>query len=150
MLKIRRASLSDCAFLVACAERAYAPYVERIGRKPAPMIADFDALIRAGDVYIAFEPDKSPSGFVVFRKINDHVFLENVAVDPDRKGKGIGRKLIGFVEETARCSGIGSIRLYTNVKMQGNLALYPALGYVETDRRREDGYERVFFRKTLV
>ena len=33
--------------------------------------------------------------------------------------------------------------------MTENLALYPALGYVETGRRVEDGFSRVYFSKRL-
>jgi hypothetical protein len=33
--------------------------------------------------------------------------------------------------------------------MVENLAYYPRLGYVEYDRRREDGFDRVYFRKRL-
>jgi hypothetical protein len=34
--------------------------------------------------------------------------------------------------------------------MTENLAFYPALGYTEVDRRREHGFERVFFEKRLT
>ena len=33
--------------------------------------------------------------------------------------------------------------------MTENLELYPRLGYREVDRREEDGFSRVFFRKRL-
>ena len=33
--------------------------------------------------------------------------------------------------------------------MTGALRLYPKLGYTETDRRVDQGFQRVFFRKTL-
>jgi len=33
--------------------------------------------------------------------------------------------------------------------MTENLSLYPALGYHQFDRRVEDGFERIYFRKTL-
>jgi hypothetical protein len=41
------------------------------------------------------------------------------------------------------------VTLYTNEAMVENLRLYRRLGFVETDRRVEDGYRRVFFRKSL-
>jgi hypothetical protein len=34
--------------------------------------------------------------------------------------------------------------------MTENLLLYPSLGYHLIDRRREDGFDRVFFRKSLT
>lgn len=39
--------------------------------------------------------------------------------------------------------------LYTNAKMHENLRLYPHLGFTETARRRDQGYDRVFFRKAV-
>lgn len=33
--------------------------------------------------------------------------------------------------------------------MTENLRLYPSLGFVETGRRVEDGYRRVYFRKLI-
>ncbi len=45
--------------------------------------------------------------------------------------------------------GLPEVSLYTNEAMVENLRLYPRLGFVETGRRVEDGYRRVFFRKSL-
>ena len=69
---------------------------------------------------------------------------------PDRQGCGIGRALIAHVEEEARRLGLNAVELYTNEKMTENLGLYSRLGYIETGRRNEDGFNRVFFRKALV
>ncbi|MEC9102228.1 MAG: GNAT family N-acetyltransferase, partial [Pseudomonadota bacterium] len=49
----------------------------------------------------------------------------------------------------ARAEGLETVKLYTNVKMQANLTLYPRLGYVETARKSEDGFDRVYFEKRL-
>lgn len=86
---------------------------------------------------------------MVFYGCNDYLHLENVAVDPRFQGLGLGRQLIDYVEQQARSGGYDSIQLYTNAKMTENLRLYPRLGYEEFDRRLEDGFDRVYFRKTL-
>lgn len=75
--------------------------------------------------------------------------LENVAVAPECQGHGLGKRLIGHCEQTARALGCAAVELYTNEKMTENLSLYPAMGYVETGRRREDGFNRVYFRKIV-
>ncbi|MES0882776.1 GNAT family N-acetyltransferase [Roseibium sp. SCP14] len=120
-----------------------------IGRKPAPMVADFEAQIQAGLIHAAFDAKGALLGFIVFFPKDDHMFLENVAVDPSAAGRGIGKLLIGYCEEAARREGLGSIRLYTNEKMTENLAIYPHLGFAETERRSEDGFNRVYFEKRL-
>jgi hypothetical protein len=41
------------------------------------------------------------------------------------------------------------VRLYTNAAMEENLVLYPRLGYREVGRRRDGGFDRVFFTKSM-
>ncbi|MDH3631560.1 MAG: GNAT family N-acetyltransferase [Gammaproteobacteria bacterium] len=148
MTEIRKANISDLAEIETCAVAAYTMYVERIGREPAPMVADFAASIGKSHLYVAQEDDKIV-GFVVFYARQDHAHLENVAVTPGFQNRGIGRKLIGFVEQQAQQDGYNRIELYTNASMSENLELYPRLGYQQIDRRVEDGFDRVYFSKTL-
>ena len=54
-----------------------------------------------------------------------------------------------LVEREAVRSKLTGVSLYTNVLMHENLELYRALGYQETDRRHEDGFDRVYFLKRL-
>jgi ribosomal protein S18 acetylase RimI-like enzyme len=146
---IRRASAGDAAAAAGITRAAYEPYVERIGREPAPMAADFDALIGAGDVWVAADGDRVV-GVLVLRLKDTALLLESVAVDPAHQRRGIGRSLIGHAERVARDAGLGAVDLYTNARMTENLRLYPSLGYEVVDRRREDGFDRVYFRKPLA
>ena len=50
---IRAAAPEDLDAIRRIARAAYAPYVPRIGREPAPMVADFAAAIAAGQVWVA-------------------------------------------------------------------------------------------------
>jgi len=146
---IRLATLADEPAVRACAEDAYEPYVEAIGKKPAPMVADFEAQISAKSVYVLTDAGGDVVGFIVFFIRTDHIFLENVAVRRAVAGKGLGKKLIEFCETEARRAGVRKVRLYTNEKMTGNLSMYPHLGFEETEHRREDGFNRVYFEKVL-
>ena len=145
---IRQATEADVPAIRALVERAYALYVPRIGRRPAPMDADYAAHVADGEVAVLEEED-AIAGIVVWRPEPDHGFIDNVAVDPDRQGRGIGRLLIAHVESEAARRGLGELRLYTNAKMTENLTLYPKIGWTEFDRRVEDGFDRVFFRKRI-
>ena len=153
-LRIRPAQAEDIAAITACAEAAYAKYVARIGRKPAPMVADFASQIAAAQVHVAIAQDDAGEeeflGYVVCYPKDGQLHLENVAVRPEAQGRGAGRALIDFVEDRARAEGLPAVELYTNAKMTENLALYPALGFRETERRTEDGFDRVFFIKELT
>lgn len=146
---IRPAVSGDAAAVRACVAAAYAHYVPRIGKEPAPMLADYEALIAAGHVHV-LERAGRPAGVLVLMARPDHLFVENVAVHPDFQGFGLGRRLMAFAEETARAHSLPAVRLYTNVHMVENLPFYAALGYVETGRVREAGYDRIYFEKRLT
>lgn len=146
---IRRATFEDEAAVCACAEQAYTAYIQVIGRKPAPMLADFAAQISAGYVYVSASEKDVLQGFIVFYPQDQHMFLENVAVADAGRGKGIGKSLMNFCETQAISLGLDSVHLYTNVKMIDNLSIYPRLGYTEVERRTQDGFDRVYFEKRV-
>jgi ribosomal protein S18 acetylase RimI-like enzyme len=148
-MTIRLAQPDDAEHIRACVYNAYARYVERIGRKPAPMLADFDSQIEQGIIYVAIDVQNNIQGFIVFYPKQDHMHLENVAVFSQYQGMGIGRQLISYCEKTAVQNGFSTIELYTNEKMTENLDIYPRLGYTEIGRWLEDGFNRVFYRKEL-
>lgn len=148
-IKIRQAGSGDESGVRDCAVAAYQPYVAAIGRRPAPMEADFAALIAAGQVHVAADRSGRVLGFIVFYSASDGMLLENVAVAPEAAGQGIGARLIAFCEAEARRIGAAAVRLYTNAKMVENLSIYPHLGYAQTGRVHEDGFDRVYFEKRL-
>jgi N-acetylglutamate synthase-like GNAT family acetyltransferase len=145
---LRDATPADREAIERLVEAAYGMYVERIGRRPAPMDADYAGLIGAGRVTVA-ERDGDVMGAIVLLPMADHLLVENVAVDPAAQRAGIGRRLMAHAEDEARALGLSELRLYTNEHMVENMAWYPRLGYRETERRSESGFARVFFAKRL-
>jgi ribosomal protein S18 acetylase RimI-like enzyme len=146
---VRPAQPADVPAMSAIAAEAYAVYVERIGRKPAPMVADFASHVADGEAYV-LEDGGAVAGYIVTFEKQGGQFIENVAVDPGRQGHGHGKRLLDFCEGEARRRGLGRLFLYTNIHITENLDFYPALGYVETHRVREDGFDRVYFEKVLA
>ena len=55
-----------------------------------------------------------------------------------------------FAENEALKQGYTDVDLYTHESMTENIGLYEYLGYIETDRRTEKGYRRVYMRKSLA
>jgi GNAT superfamily N-acetyltransferase len=147
-IAIRPALASDVARIQAIVDQAYAIYIPRIGKKPGPMLDDYQARVAEGAVWVA-EQDGQVAGILVLLPEADHLLLDNVAVAPEAHGKGVGRALVAFAEDEARRRGHAEIRLYTHEKMTENIAMYPRLGYAETHRAQQAGYDRVFFRKKL-
>jgi ribosomal protein S18 acetylase RimI-like enzyme len=127
---------------------AYVHYVERIGKPPGPMLDNYGALIASGTVNVLAEASGVEALIVLVPK-PDHLLLDNVAVRPNRQRRGYGRQMIAFAEEEARRLGFAELRLYTHITMVENIALYTRLGFVETGRGDENGYDRVFMTKRL-
>ena len=127
--RIRPAGPDDLDAVRRIARAAYAP---RIGREPAPMVADFATSIAAGELWVAGAP---VAGFVVAYPRGDHWHLENVAVEPSAQGAGLDGALIAHVEAMARAAGARAVEPYTNALMTRNRSLYPRLGYTENGTR---------------
>lgn len=127
--------------------RAYQPWVERIGARPAPLDADYASLIAAGSVYVTGA--SGPDGLIVLVPEEGVLLVENVAVRPDRQGQGTGRRLLAFAESEARRLGLGALRLFTHIGMPDNIQLYQSLGYVVTGYQPVDVGHLVHFRKDL-
>ncbi|GAS87403.1 GNAT family N-acetyltransferase [Mycolicibacterium brisbanense] len=146
---IRRAVPSDAASITRIVAEAYSPYIARIGRKPAPMSVDYHELVRTTDHVSVLQDAGDIVGVMVLVAAVDHLLIENVAVAPAAQGRGHGRVLLAEAECRARQLGYRETRLYTNVAMTENVAWYARLGYVEIERRCEDGFDRVFLAKAL-
>jgi ribosomal protein S18 acetylase RimI-like enzyme len=146
--EIRLACMHDLVFVEAIVRAAYARYVPRIGRAPAPMDDDYAARIAQARVHV-LENGCVIQGLIVLLPEKDALLLDNVAVDPACQGSGLGRKLLAFAEQAARAAGHDVIRLYTNEAMTENIALYTRLGYAETHRGEEKGLRRVYMEKRL-
>src|SRR5262249_5542185 len=148
-LVIRKASTADAARIGAIARAAYAKYISRIGREPAPMLADFAAAI-AADRVVVIETGGVVDGYMVAWPEVDAYFIDNIAVDPARQGEGLGRRLIDHAVGEASRLRLPAVRLYTNVAMSENLSMYAHLGFAETHRAVEHGFDRAYLRLTVI
>lgn len=148
-LVLHRAGVADAPAIRALVRAAYQHYVERIGREPMPMTADYDRAVVAHQIWL-FEDAAGLGGVIELKPCGGgELSIENVAVGPARQKSGIGRKLMAFAEDEARRQGCTRVTLYTNEKMVENIALYTRIGYVETERRDVGAFKRVFMAKDL-
>ncbi|WP_405556822.1 GNAT family N-acetyltransferase [Streptomyces sp. NBC_01171] len=148
---VRIATAADVPAVRAVTDAAYRPYIARIGVVPQPMEADHMADVVEGCVFVTEEPAAGLGiiGLVVVRAHPDHLFLDSIAVHPDAHGRGVGRRLLNFVETHARALGLPEIRLCTNVLMWENQQIYPRYGYELVGRRVDGPYDRLHYRKPL-
>jgi ribosomal protein S18 acetylase RimI-like enzyme len=144
----RFATGADVSKVAALVNAAYVHYVERIGMLPRPMTDDYAEVIASQQVTVA-ESHGTIVGVIVLTVEDEGFLIDNVAVDPSCRRKGLGKALLEFAEAEARRAGFDSIYLYTHEKMMENLALYSRIGYIEYDRRSQGEFSLVYMRKHL-
>jgi ribosomal protein S18 acetylase RimI-like enzyme len=142
----RPATAADLPAIREVVGAAYAGYLSRMDRPPAPMLADYGAAVDAGQLWVTGRP---VTGLIELTKAGDSLHVANVAVHPAAQGTGLGRQLMDFAERRAITLGLTRLSLYTNEVMTENQAIYAHLGYREVARHTEDGYRRVYMEKLL-
>jgi ribosomal protein S18 acetylase RimI-like enzyme len=98
---------------------------------------------------VVIEEDGELRGFLIAWPEADAYLVDNIAIDPPTQGRGLGRKLFEYAVHEARRLGLSALRLYTNVAMTENLAMYRRIGFIETHRAMENGLNRVYMRWDL-
>jgi ribosomal protein S18 acetylase RimI-like enzyme len=144
---LRRATADDLPAIRAVIDAAYARYLTRMDKPPAPMFRDYGPSVEAGTTWVAGSP---LTAVLTLYPRDDHLYVENIAVDPSAQGCGLGRALMGIRRAgsrppQARPDGPGYARGHDR-----NQAIYARLGYVEIERRSEDGYRRIYMEKPLT
>jgi ribosomal protein S18 acetylase RimI-like enzyme len=148
---VTRATAADLDAVVALTEAAYRPYTEVLGAPPLPVTADYARPLADGEVWLR-HADTKLAGLLVLALHPDHAMIESVAVAPECQGQGHGVALLRLAEDLTRDAALREIRLYTNARMERNIALYTAFGYRETGRRpnpHRPGWTMVDMAKTL-
>jgi len=146
---LRRAEPADADALAQCVDAAYRHYIPRIGKPPGPMLADYAEAIAQHQVWVAVDRLQLIGGLVLIPAA-DYLLLDNIAVHPHHQGRGLGRVLLDLADTEALAQGYHELCLYTHACMTENIAMYTYLGWIETDRGEQDGYQRVFMRKPLA
>ena len=147
---LRRACLQDASEITGLVRAAYGKWVARIGRAPLPMTIDQARAIAEHEVWVAEAEGGVIAGVLDLALADDHVMVENIAVHPVHQGKGLGMRLLAQAEVRAQEAGLRTIRLYTHEKMTENVAYYRTLGFSVSERRKLDGFRRVFMEKTVA
>lgn len=145
-LGLRRAVAADLPAIKALIDAAYTGYLTRMDKPPAPMLRDYGPSIEDGTTWVVGSPVMA---VLTLYPREDHLYVENVAVEPDAQGHGLGRALMDFAEREAERLGLRRMALVTHEAMTENQAIYLRLGYVEVERRVEDGYRRIYLEKSL-
>ena len=115
------------------------------GQTTGLLISYSGRVMRSLDLQMAVELLRQ-SGFVDFARFmgrvlpvagvreaeDDEYFISNVAVLPERQGRGIGTKLLSRAEDKAREQGFRKLSLTVDTKNERARALYARIGFAVT------------------
>ena len=147
-ITIHRATPTDAPTVRMLVRAAYAKWVPVMGREPMPMLADYDLAVREHEVDLAYIEGRL-AALIEMIVHPDHLFIENLAVDPGHQGLGLGRQLLAHAEARARALGLAEMRLLTAQEMAGNAAFYQSFGYRVTRTEPFKGGFTVYMSKDL-
>lgn len=88
---------------------------------------------RRDSVVLTARVDEKFVGFAIMRFADETAHLNLLAVAPESQRRGIGRRLIGWLEESAIVAGTFTVSLEVRADNADALRFYAALGYHETD-----------------
>ena len=127
-LRFRPAMRDDADAIRDLVRAAYAKWVPLIGREPMPMQADYTVAVAEHDFDLLVD-GATLVGLIETMPQPDHLWIENIAVHPERQGQGLGRKLLKWAERRAEIAGTAELRLLTNEAFASNIRLYKKAGY---------------------
>jgi GNAT superfamily N-acetyltransferase len=96
----------------------------------ADEIAEYAA---AGRGWVAVDGHGGAVGYVVVDVVDGNAHVEQVSVDPDHQGRGIGGALVERVRDWAVDNGMRAITLTTFRDVPWNRPLYEHLGFAVVD-----------------
>ncbi|EJZ21536.1 GNAT family N-acetyltransferase [Rhizobium sp. Pop5] len=133
-MTMRLASPDDLEMIATLTSAAYRPYTELLGAPPIPVTEDHALRIERGEVRLR-DIGGDIVGLLVVERHADHLMLFSIAVSPAFQGAGHGLAMLRWLEGKAREWAMPEIRLYSNARMERNIALYRTFGFQETGRR---------------
>ncbi|MEM1253361.1 MAG: GNAT family N-acetyltransferase [Cyanobacteria bacterium P01_H01_bin.21] len=147
-LRLRPAILDDAETIKGLNRIAFEPYISQIGGTPRTMLADYHQVIEQDHVWVVEEPG-SLIAVLVLSLQDDHYHIDNIAVHPEWRRRGLGKALLHHAEIQSRRANHGEIWLHTNEIMVSNIRLYTAIGYEEIYRRTYHVTDSIYMRKRL-
>jgi len=97
---LRRATGDDVGAIKGLVDESFGKYVERIGKPPAPMLADYAGMLDTSRIWV-LERGDDVIAVLVTQDQGDHLLLDTVAVAPSAQGGGYGRRLLELAERDA-------------------------------------------------
>jgi GNAT superfamily N-acetyltransferase len=139
---IDRAAPAHCADLAALIHRAFAAYRGILLPDSGAHAETPASLVAALEKGAAFRAhfDGALVGCLFTERRPDRVYLGRLAVDPDKRGQGIGMALLRVAESYAREVGVPALELGVRLVLHDNIRLFQRAGFVITAQRSHPGF----------
>lgn len=144
-MSIARVSQAHAAVLAEIHARAFdKPWSE----------AEFARLIANPGAFAFLSSPQKPEGFVLGWAIAEDAEILTIAVLPQARRKGVGRKLVEAASEAARAAGAERLVLEVAADNHNARALYEAAGFSQIGRRKgyyaDGGADALVLARSLV
>ncbi|MCV0425264.1 MAG: GNAT family N-acetyltransferase [Roseibium sp.] len=143
-----RATPGDAQGLHDLADRSYEHFIPVINATPAPMLADYAALVRDHEVWVIRSGDDLAASLALVPH-DDHLLIESIAVDPNQQGNGFGRIMLDWAQHRTEMLKLPEMKLYTHVLMTWNRTWYKRAGFTETHEEQRGDKRIVHMSKKL-
>ena len=114
------------------------------------LVPSLDEFAPPRGIFLIARRDGQPIGCGGLKPIsNDAAYLKRMWVDPQSRGLGLARRLLGALENEAHSMGYSTVRLETNRTLVEAQRLYRSAGYREVPAFNDEVYAHHWFEKRL-
>ncbi len=99
-------------------------------------LRNFSDALAAGNTLTVIEEEGAAAGIAAVMHVIDECELLEIAIDPDRQGRGLGKRLLEEAMRLARANG--AVRMFLEVRESNARArkMYTSHGFEQTGRRK--------------
>ena len=143
-MKIRQAITSDASAIAAIWNTEIRDGVTTFNSVEKAVAEIADLISARPNAFLIAESEGQIIGFATFSQFRSgvgyaHSMEHTVYLDPEARGRGAGRALLGALEDLARAQGVHALVAGIGGENTTGIAFHASLGYVETGRMPQVG-----------
>lgn len=101
-------------------------------------VISMKAQIDTGYHYFIINDENTPMGYLSFSRRKEQLFLSKIYVLKESRGKGIGKKAMKFIVDTARALGCEKVSLTVNKYNFNSIKAYESSGFINKEALVQD------------
>ena len=90
-------------------------------------------IVEDGFEYYTLSFNKTPIGYIGFKREKEHLFLSKIYVLSTFRGKKIGKTAMEFISKKAKSYQLKAVRLGVNINNTNSIKAYEKLGFKKVD-----------------